>query len=78
MVMICPPWGDPVSMLELGLDRSKRSGMKKAKHTAEKIIGELWEAEVGLAKGGKGRARNSLSHLWGWAGRPSIYEAISL
>jgi len=39
-------------MLGLGLDRSRRSGMKKTRQTPEQIIGKLREAEVVLAKGG--------------------------
>ena len=39
-------------MLELGLDRSGRNGMKKSRYTPEQIISKLREAEVVLAKGG--------------------------
>ena len=39
-------------MLELELNRSRRNGMKKTRHTPEQIIGKLREAEVVLAKGG--------------------------
>ena len=46
-----PPLIDPVPVLNLELNRSRRSGMKKTRHSPEQIFGKLQGSGSGVGQG---------------------------